>query len=176
MPALISPPSLPLPDVTVRRAVADDLPVLERLWLLFRHDLSRFNGDLPNADGTYRSERLELAMTDPGWAAFIGYRQDSPLGFAFVRSLDRQPFVLNSFFVVAAARGTGLSGSLVHHVLTAFPGSWEVAFQDSNTVAGHFWRKVAAAHDSRWAEEHRRVPGRPHLQPDSWITFEVRPD
>ena len=40
-------PSHPLPTVNVRRATAEDRPVLERLWLLFRHDLSRLTGDLP---------------------------------------------------------------------------------------------------------------------------------
>jgi len=69
MPGSQLTPSTPLPPVDVRRAAAQDRPVLERLWLLFRHDLSRFTGDLPRADGTYRSERLEAALTNPGWAA-----------------------------------------------------------------------------------------------------------
>lgn len=174
MPDPTPTPSLPLPTLDVRRATAEDRPVLERLWLLFRHDLSRFNGDLPRADGTFRSERLEAALTDPGWAAFVACRGESPVGFALVRSLEREPFVLNSFFVVAAARGTGLGSALAHHVVTRFPGTWEVAFQEANTVATHFWRTVAADHDPGWAEELRAVPGRPHLPADSWITFEVR--
>ena len=94
--------------------------MLERLWLLFRHDLSRFTGDLPRADGTFRSERLDAALTDPGWAAFLACCEDSPVGFAFVRSLERQPFILNSFFVVAAARGTGVGSALAHQVVSTF--------------------------------------------------------
>jgi predicted acetyltransferase len=147
--------------------------VLECLWLLFRHDLSRFTGDLPRADGTYRSERLEAALVDPGWAAFLGRCEGSPVGFALVRSLERQPFVLNSFFIVAAARGIGVSSAFAHQVVTAFPGTWEVAFQDANSLAMHFWRKVAATHSPDWTEEHRAVPGRTHLPADSWITFKV---
>jgi predicted acetyltransferase len=158
----------------VRRADADDRPVLERLWLLFRHDLSRFTGALPRPDGSFRSERLDAALTETGWAAFLATtRDDSPVGFAFVRSLEREPFVLNSFFVAAGARQHGVGSALAHRVVTTFPGRWEVAFQQANAVAVQFWRRVAASHDPRWAEELRAVPGQPDLPPDSWITFTV---
>ena len=73
-------PPHPLPTLNVRRAGAEDRPVLERMWLLFRHDLSRFTGDLPRADGTFRSERLDAALTDPGWAAFLACCEDAPAG------------------------------------------------------------------------------------------------
>ena len=147
---------------------------LECTWLLFRHDLSQFTGDLPGADGTFRSERLDAPLTGPGWAAFLACCEDSPVGFAFARSLEHQPFILNSFFVVAAARGTGVGSALAHQVVTMFPGTWEVAFQEANSVATHFWRKVAAAHSPGCTEEGRAVPLHAHLPADSWIAFEVR--
>ena len=166
-------PSLPLPALEVRRATPDDRPVLQHLWLLFRHEMSRFTGDLPRADGTYRSERLEAALAAPGWAGFLACCQDAPVGFAFVRSLDHPPYVLNSFFVVAAARRAGVGSALAHAVVTSFPGTWEVAFQEANRVATRFWRRVAADHSPAWTEERRQVPGRPDLPADSWISFEV---
>jgi predicted acetyltransferase len=174
MPDSTFTPSVSVPTLNVRHAGAEDRPVLERMWLLFRHDLSQFTGDLPRADGTFRSERLDAALTSPGWAAFLACCGDSPVGFAFARSLEREPFILNSFFVVAAVRGTGVSSALAHEVVTTFPGTWAVAFQEANSVATHFWRKVAAAHSPGWTEERRAVPGRPHLPADAWITFDVR--
>jgi predicted acetyltransferase len=162
-------------DHTVRRATSHDRPVLERLWLLFRHDLSLFTGALPHPDGTFRSERLAASLTESGWAAFLAHQQEAPVGFALVRSLDRPPFVLSSFFVVAGVRGSGLAGAFARDVLAAFPGSWEVAFQEPNAVAARFWRRVAAAHDDGWSEVCRAVPDRPDLPPDSWVTFDVRP-
>jgi hypothetical protein len=62
---------------------------------------------------------------------------------------------------------------LAHQVVAAFPGRWEVAFQEVNTVAAQFWRTVAASHDPSWTEELRAVPGKPDVAPDSWITFTV---
>ncbi|MGW2648067.1 hypothetical protein ACWC2T_24825 [Streptomyces sp. NPDC001393] len=60
-----------LPDVTARSATTEDRPTVEGLWLMFRHDLSAFRGDLPAPDGTFRSERVESAFTRPGWAACL---------------------------------------------------------------------------------------------------------
>lgn len=171
MPDCTPHPSSSLLPLTVRRATVDDRVVLERLWLLFRHDMSRFTGGLPRPDGTFRSEWLESALASPHWAAFLAHCGDSPVGFAFVRSLDRQPSVLNSLFLVAGARRSGASLALARHVVAAFPGSWEVAFQQANRVAVRFWRRVAEIHDPAWTEELRAVPDRPELAPDSWISF-----
>ncbi|WP_454858020.1 hypothetical protein [Promicromonospora soli] len=36
----------------------------------------------------------------------------------------------------------------------------------------HFWRAVATdAVGQAWTEEHRDVPGRPDLPPDTWISL-----
>ncbi|UFQ19820.1 MULTISPECIES: hypothetical protein [Streptomyces] len=58
-------------DVSARLADASDRPVLERLWLLFQHDMSEFSGVLPHPDGTFRSERLEAAVTRADWAPYL---------------------------------------------------------------------------------------------------------
>jgi hypothetical protein len=39
--------------LSVRLATETDRPTLERLWLMFRHDMSEFGGHLPNFDGTW---------------------------------------------------------------------------------------------------------------------------
>ena len=37
-----------MPVVSLRHAGAADRPALERLWLMFRHAMSEFGGQLPN--------------------------------------------------------------------------------------------------------------------------------
>jgi hypothetical protein len=63
----------PLSPHTLRLRQADDCDRdrLQRLWLLFRHHMSEFTGALPNPDGTYRSDRLEAALSDPTWQAWL---------------------------------------------------------------------------------------------------------
>lgn len=158
--------------ITVRRANPDDRPVLERLWLMFRHDLSGFRGVLPNPDGAFRSERLEAAFGEPDWVAYLVASRDRPVAFAIVRGLSGPVRVLNSFFVVRGARRAGVGLRVVRDVVARHPGPWEVAFQEDNLAAVAFWRRVAAdiAGDA-WIEERRPVPGRPDLPPDVWISL-----
>jgi predicted acetyltransferase len=163
-----------MPDVSVRKADATDRAVLERLWLMFRHDMSEFSGQLPNPDGTFRSERLQAAIGNTDWASYLLARGERPVGFAFVRGLESQRRVLNSFFVVRGARRAGIGLRAVQDVVTRYPGGWEVAFQDENAAAVHFWRRVATeiAGDA-WTEDRRFAPGQPSLPPDTWISFGV---
>ncbi|MGW2088097.1 GNAT family N-acetyltransferase [Streptomyces sp. NPDC001880] len=159
-------------DVSVRLADPDDRPILERLWLLFRHDMSEYSGVLPNPDGTYRSDRLHAALTQADWAPYLLTSDASPVGLALVRSLTAPTRVLNSFFVVRGVRRAGIGLRAVREVVAKHPGPWEVAFQQGNSTAVAFWRRVATEIAGKaWAEERRPVPGRPELPPDTWISF-----
>jgi predicted acetyltransferase len=147
--------------------------MVERLWLMFRHDLSEFGGQLPDPDGTFRAEWLTAAFEDPGWACYVfSGPENRPAGFAIVRGLDGPVRVLNSFFVVRALRRSGVGLQAARAVVAEHPGPWEIAFQDVNTGAVRFWRRVATdlAGDD-WTEERRAIPGKPDLPPDVWISF-----
>lgn len=160
-----------MPD-TVRPALPADRPAVERLWLMFRHDLSELDGSLPGADGTFRSDRLRSAFTDADWAPYLMLSDGAPAGFAFVRSLSGPARVMNSFFVVRGARRTGIGLRAVQEVVARHPGPWEIPFQDANAPAAAFWRRVATViAGADWTEEHRPVPHRPRVPPDVWISF-----
>lgn len=161
--------------MTIRRITPADRPVLERLWLMFRHDMAEFHDKLPNPDGTYRSEWLESVLSDdPDWAGYLLMLGPHPAGFTFLRALTAPVSVLNGFFIVRGARRAGYGLRAVQQVLVRHPGAWDVAFQDRNEGAVRFWRRVATelAGDA-WTEERRPVPGRPELPPDVWISFRV---
>ncbi|MGW4894019.1 GNAT family N-acetyltransferase [Kitasatospora sp. NPDC004240] len=165
-----------MPDVSIRPAAIADRSTVERLWLMFHHDLSEFHGLLPNADGTFRDDRLRMAFSGhPDWAPYLLMSGDSPAGFAFVRGLTEPERVLNSFFVVRGARRTGIGLRAVQEIVARHPGPWKVAFQDVNTAAVRFWRRVATEiADDAWTEERCPVPGRPDLPPDVWISLDAR--
>ncbi|MBE1585804.1 GNAT family N-acetyltransferase [Nonomuraea angiospora] len=157
---------------TVRPVSAADRPTVERLWLMFRHDMAEFQGGLPSADATYHSDRLRAAFEDDDWAAYLFTSDDRPVGFSFVRALSGPARVLNSFFVVRGARRSGIGIKAVREVILRHPGPWKIAFQDSNTGAVAFWRRVATeiAGDA-WTEERLPVSNRPDVPPDVWISF-----
>lgn len=160
-------------DLELRTATPDDRATVERLWLMFRHDMSEFVGGVPNADGTFRSERLEAAFSGDGdWAPYLIGLGGRPVGFAFVRALSGPTRVLNSFFVVRGVRRTGAGLWGAREVVARHPGEWEIAFQDNNAGAASFWRRVGEElAPGEWREERRPVPERPDLAPDCWISF-----
>ena len=160
--------------LSLHLAGPSEQPIAERLWLMFRHDLSEFGGQLPNPDGTFRDEWLQAAFSDPDWAAYILFQNDRLVGLALVRGLTSRTRVINSFFIVRGARRTGIGLRAVQDLVVMHPGSWEVAFQDANVTAVHFWRRVAREiAGTAWVEERRPVAGRPGIPPDVWISFEV---
>ena len=163
----------PLSAHTLRLRQADDCDRdrLERLWLLFRHHMSEFTGALPNPDGTYRSDRLDAALSDPTWQAWLVLADDHPVGFALLRATDQTVRVINSFFIVVPLRGRGIGEACIRALTINAPGRWSVAYQAANSGAGRFWQRVAGSLDPRWAVEHRPVPNRPDLPPDVWVTF-----
>jgi predicted acetyltransferase len=163
-----------MPDVSLRLATSEDRPVLERLWLMFRHDMSEFGGLLPHPDGTFRSERLQAAFNDADWEPYLLVCGEHPAGLALVRGLTGQTRVLSGFFVVRGVRRAGFGLRAVQDLVARHPGRWEVAFQDANAAAARFWRRVATemAGDA-WDEEHRPVPDQPGPPPDTWISFTV---
>ena len=159
----------------VRRVEPSDRELMQRLWLLFRHDLSEFQGQLPAADGSYRSEWLEKVLTgDPEWAGHLVWLGENPIGFVLLRALQQPVHVLNAFFLVRPVRRHGHGLAAVREVLRQYPGSWEVAFQEKNTTAVAFWRRVAAElSGDGWTEEQRPIKGKPDAPWDSWISFKV---
>lgn len=166
-----------MPLISLRRAGAADRPMAERLWLMFRHDMSEFGGQLPNPDGTFRDERLAAAFDDRNWACYVfTVPEDRPVGFAIVRGLAGPVRVLSSFFVVRSVRRAGVGLQAVRALVAEHPGPWTVAFQDANAAAARFWRRAAEeVAGSDWSEERKAVHGRPDLPPDAWISFEVNP-
>ena len=158
--------------IDVAPATPADRPALERLWQLFRHDMSEFTGALPDAQGLYRSERLESALSDPGWMAYLVTVDAAPVGLAVVRGLDGDQRVLNSYFVVRGSRGRGVGVAAAAQIMRRHPGAWSVAFQDANAGATRLWRRVASeVAGAEWTEERRAVPGRPDVPPDTWISL-----
>lgn len=159
----------------VRPVADDEWPVVAWLWQAFRNDLSETVLGFPYADGRYRHTQLDGY---PG-AGKIGYLawephpntgEDAPVAFALVDGTDDDEHELAAFFVVPATRRHGTGRDVAADVIARHPGRWRIAFQHENTVAGAFWRAVAAdVFGEAWTEELVEVPDRPDVPPDHWI-------
>jgi predicted acetyltransferase len=156
--------------VSLQLVTAEHHQVLERLWQLYRHDLSEFRGTLPDESGVYKRHRLATHLADPDAVSFLLRHGTGLAGFALVGGLSQPVRTIDEFFVVRAARRAGVGAQAVACLLALYPGQWRVAFQDENAAAARFWRRVAAG-AAESAQERRPVPGKPQLPPDVWLTF-----
>jgi predicted acetyltransferase len=169
---------------TMSLFTAETRPIVERLWQLYRHDLSEFRGrhgpegfrgTLPDENGLYKLAGLLPFFDDDGErAAYVFYSDASPVGFAFVAGVTSEPRTISEFFVVRGARRQGIALAAVGELFVLHPGTWEIAFQENNVAAARFWRGVTAEAASDGVREERRpVPGKPEVPPDVWLTFSV---
>jgi predicted acetyltransferase len=163
----------------LRRAGIDSQLIVERLWQLYRHDLSEFRDTLPDEQGLFPTHELSTFF-DPGRADRTAYLivsdDDRPAGFTLAYSRDNGSTSIYAFFVVRAGRRSGLGRRAALELLAEHPGRWEIAFQERNAGAAAFWRGIAGTvTGEHWREERRPVPGKPHIPPDNWITFDNGP-
>jgi|KBSSwiStaDraftv2_1062776.scaffolds.fasta_scaffold107435_2 predicted acetyltransferase len=157
------------------RPVADhELPVLERLWQLYKHDLSEFRDSHPDAQGLFKPGHMPFYFGDPNRRAYFIDADTGPVGFALVSGVTDEPRGMGEFFVARSVRRRGVGRDAAIEVLRRHPGRWEIAFQEENPGAARFWRGIATelAGDA-YQEERRPVPGKPHIPPDVWLTFTV---
>ena len=129
------------------RAVAspEDWEVVEHLWQPYSHDLSEFRGSTPGPDGMFKRGHLDFFRPDdPNAVVYLAELGDRPIGFALVRGLTTDCRQMGEFFVARAARGTGHARTFAEAVVRAHPGRWEIAFQEDNTRAARFWRRLGA--------------------------------
>jgi predicted acetyltransferase len=171
-------------ELALRPLTAETRPIVERLWQLYRHDLSEFRGthapsgfrgSLPDADGTFHSRTLMPFLEDDAdRTAYLFYSDQHPAGFAFVSHLTARARLMSEFFVVRGLRGHGVARAAVDELFALHPGEWEIPFQERNVAAARFWRRVASSVAGESArEELRPVPGKPEIPPDVWLTITV---
>lgn len=162
------------PRTTLRQVTPGTRPVVERLWQLYRHDLSEFRGYVPDADGAFPVRRLLSFFNDPDRRAYLLYSGSTPAGFALVRGISEASRVVGEFFVVRAVRRQRVGHEAALELVRLHPGRWEIAFQEENPGAACFWRRVArTAVGNAWREERRPVPDKPEAPPDVWITLDA---
>jgi predicted acetyltransferase len=155
--------------------------VVERLWQLYRHDLSEFRGSMPDHEGRYRAGHLPAHLHNPGSVGYLIHTTahhphvDAPpdpalAGFVFVTGLAAEARMIAEFFVVRAVRRHGVGHAAAVDVLNRHPGAWEIVFQEENPAAARFWRRVAAdCATGPVREERRPVPDKPQIPPETWL-------
>jgi predicted acetyltransferase len=163
-----------VPDVELVPLTDENRPVVERLWQLYKHDLSEFRDSHPGTDGMFKPGHLPYYFGEPDRCGFLIRAGGNLAGFVLVGGVVQEPRHIGEFFIARSARRRRIGYAVANRLLRMYPGRWEIAFQEENPKAARFWRQVATdAAGSNWQEEGRPVPDKPSIPPDRWISFTV---
>lgn len=147
-------------------------PLLENIWQLYSHDLSKFRGTRIGEDGRFGLGRLPLLFSNEDRKGYFFYIESDLVGFSIIRDGDQETKIVSEFFILGPFQHHGLGKEIALKLLRLHPGNWEIPFQEINTPAASFWRVVAeAASRSLWTEEKRPVPERTDISADNWIAL-----
>ena len=150
----------------------DARPLLENLWQFYAHDLAKYRGSRIGEDGKFGLGRLPLLFTNDDRIGYFFYLESDLVGFSIIQGLDQETKIVSEFFILGSFRNQGLGKEIALKLFHLHPGKWEIPFQEFNSPAALFWRKVAAtATPSKWTEEKRAVPGRTDVPSDNWISL-----
>lgn len=144
------------PKVSIAVASVAQRPLIEGLAQFYIYDFSEMGpyssgefafddagqfGPLPDMDQFWRR---------PGWAALVIHAGAEVAGFALVNThshltggeVERN---MAEFFVARKFRRQGVAQEAVRQILAAYPGRWEIAVAERNTVAKAFWPRAIGA-------------------------------
>ena len=161
-------------EIRFEHITKESRPLLENLWQLYRHDLSKFRGTRIAEDGKFGLGRLPLLFTNDDRVGYFFYIESDVVGFSIVRDGDQATKIVSEFFILGPFQHQGLGREIALKLFRLHPGNWEISFQEINKPAASFWRNVAEmASGPFWSEEKRAIPERTDIPPDNWISFTV---
>lgn len=153
-------------NVELRLSTGSDAHVIKNLWPLYQHDVSNFDGAVPNrhgifADGDKTKTLAEHAESLDAWwtdrASLFPYlivADGAPAGFNLIAARSRLPegipadFVVHEFFVLHAYRGGPVAEGAAIEGFDRHRGKWEIVTYPSHLRGIAFWRRVVGRYMS----------------------------
>ncbi|MCB0126829.1 MAG: hypothetical protein KDE58_31435 [Caldilineaceae bacterium] len=159
-------------NVELRLSTNEDAQVIRNLWPLYQHDVSAFDGAVPNRYGIFSDNDTTATLAEhgnslnPWWgdtATLFPYLivvDGFPAGFNLIAARSRLPaeiqadFVVHEFFVLHAYRGSSAAERAAVEGFNRHRGEWEVVTYPTHLRAITFWRRVVSRYMSmRFSED-----------------------
>ena len=137
-------------DFELKQITKSSLNILENLFQLYIHDISR---ELPwdcDDNGTFEAYSLSEWIENKDNFGYLIYVDDKMAGFVMVdkefKVLENKPnnYDLSEIFILNNYKGKGLASSVVKQVFDMHKGNWECRPVPRSISALAFWEKVFA--------------------------------
>lgn len=144
----------------------ENAQIIKNLWPLYQHDLSEFDGSVPNRHGIFSDDDTVTTPAeyvdslDPWWRdpvslfPYLIVVDGSPAGFNLIAARSRLPvgiradFVVHEFFVLHPYRGGFAAEQAAVEGFNQHRGEWEIVTYPTHLRALAFWRRVVSRYTS----------------------------
>lgn len=131
-------------ELNLRKAQPHDFAALQQLLELYQYELSDIWTQEADSEAKYGYD-IQRHRQAERFHAHVALQESQYVGFALVAPAGvtrREGYWMEQFFIHKRYRGTGAGSALAKHVLSSYPGPWEIGQMPANHAAQAFWRKV----------------------------------
>ena len=133
--------------IHIETAIVQQRATLANLMQLYLHDLSEYDGDLPDATGLYDlGSYFDLYWVESTRFPYVIYDGETPVGFALVREIGERVYSVAEFFVIRPKRKSNIGSQAAMQLFDKHAGTWHIAQQKENLAAQAFWKSVIRAY------------------------------
>lgn len=142
------------------------MQAIKNLWHLYQHDVSEFDGTVPNRHGIFSDNNDTMTLDEhaeslnPWWKdpmslfPYLIVVDGLPVGFNLIAARSRLPngiqadFAVHEFFVIHPFRGSSVAEHAAIEGFDRHKGKWEVVTYPNHLRAIAFWRRVVSRYMS----------------------------
>ena len=128
----------------LRKAQPHDFPALQQMLELYQYELSDIWLQDADSEAKYGYD-LQRHKQGERFHAHVALEESQYVGFALVAPAAvtrKEGSWMEQFFIIKRLRRSGAGYALAKHVLSSYPGAWEVGQMPLNLAAQAFWRNV----------------------------------
>ncbi len=130
-------------EVLLEPVAKADRGVLVRLFQLYRHDSSEYDGEMPDERGAFSlGAYFDRYWVEPTRHPYFIQHAQRRVGFVLVRQVEPNVHSIAEFFVSRGVRRLGIGRAAAVAAFTTHPGQWRVAQDERNEPAQRFWLRV----------------------------------
>lgn len=147
-------------NVELKLSTDNDAHIIRNLWPLYQHDVSAFDGTIPNRHGIFSDDETMASLAQylnslgPWWRdpeslfPYLILVDGYPAGFNLIAAQPRLPqgiradFVVHEFFILHAYRGSSAAERAAIQGFDRHRGKWEVVTYPKHLRAIAFWSRV----------------------------------
>ena len=119
----------------------------------YLYEMTLYYPDVMDEEGNLHYGYFEKYFTDPRRKAFFIYNDEVMVGFVMINPysvIEHTPdYTMAEFTIFPSYRKMGYAYEAASLILATYKGTWEIKYNEKNTVAKRLWSKVTAPYNPR---------------------------